>query len=53
MEIKVNHVEMTDEESYNNIKELNKMYPELFMDAEEWKALRMRTLKAEGKNWSY
>jgi|TARA_R110000787_G_scaffold199647_1_gene310735 hypothetical protein len=48
----VYHEEMTDEKAYNNIKILNKKYPEEFMDPEQWKKERLVVIKKEGKNWS-
>lgn len=40
---------MTDEEMYQQLKETDN---ECMMDAEEWKALRIKQLEREGGNWS-
>jgi hypothetical protein len=43
------HEEMTDEEVYQMLKEnCNPNY----MDADEWKKLRLIQLKKDGKSWS-
>lgn len=52
MNINLEHKEMTDEECYQNIKEMHKLCPNEVMDPEEWKKQRLEWLKREGKNWS-
>jgi len=44
--------EMTDEETYQNLKKLHKQYPEPFMNPKEWKRLRLIELRHEGRLWS-
>lgn len=46
---KVKHRKQTDEETYQMLK--RKKDKDL-MDAEQWKRLRLKQLKKEGKKWS-
>jgi len=52
MEINVIHKKQTDEEDYENVKKLHKQYPDIFMNHNEWKRLRLIEIKKEGKVWS-
>lgn len=52
MEINMIHKKMTDEQQYQNLKKYNREQPGLFMDADEWKRLRLIQLSKEGKIWS-
>ena len=49
MVINFQHKEQSDQESYENIKKLNKKYPGMFMDAEEWKKKRLELNLLEKK----
>jgi len=42
----------TDEEQYEVVKKLYKENPDRYMSPKEWKKLRLKYLKREGKNWT-
>lgn len=44
---------MTDEETYQRLKELHKENPDLYMSPEEWKKIKIIALRKSGTNWSY
>lgn len=48
--INVTHKEMTDEETYQNLRKLKGQ--DGFMNAKTWKLKRLIQLKKEGKKWS-
>lgn len=52
MEINIIHKKQTDEEAYENIKKLHKNIPDVFMNPDEWKKLRLVEIRKEGKVWS-
>jgi hypothetical protein len=52
MEINIIHKKQTDEEAYENVKKLHNQYPDIFMNPEEWKKLRLVEIRKEGKVWS-
>ena len=45
------NTDITDEEAYENIKEMHSKYPKTIMDPEEWKEERLKQLKKEGRIW--
>lgn len=38
---------MTEKQCYDNLKKLNKKYPDIFMDADKWLSLRRKLKKNE------
>lgn len=50
--INMNHVKLTDKETYNMLKQNYAEHPDLFMHPDEWKKLRKEQLNKERKNWS-
>ena len=52
MNINLIHKKQTDEDCYENIKKLHKQHPDIFINPNEWKILRMIKIREEGKVWS-
>ena len=42
----------TDEEAYEDIKELYEKYPDMILKPSIWKKMRLKELKKLGLNWS-
>ena len=49
-ETNITHKSMSDEEVYQALK---KTTDNVYMDADEWKELRLKVLKEENKEWTY
>ena len=52
METKIIYKRSTDQESYENLQQMHKEDPNLFMDPEKWKKLQLANLKEQGLAWT-
>ena len=52
MLINTRNEKQTDQQVYENLKEWHKELPSVFMSPGEWKKIRMKKIKQEGRVWS-
>lgn len=51
-EMNITHKELTDEECFQNVKQMHKENPDIVMQPDEWKKQRLIVLQKKGLLWS-